>query len=179
MQCLRELCLLYPYSIRFDAALNTLLAKGTLRRLFILDASIYCRFSALGSSEAGSLDLFIIAFPHLSQEVMAKGSSGHNNISRSLRMTKRLLLVLSREHLPEKFVKGIDEVLQGVDGANARNIVQVGKGTYAPVIESVINGEIWDMKQICWNTYSAYPGHINAMNTSVVPDHLYDIMRSR
>ncbi|KAG9005257.1 hypothetical protein FRB93_009811 [Tulasnella sp. JGI-2019a] len=135
MQCLRELCLLRPYSTYFDPDLSTLLAKGTLHRLFIYGVSIYHQFSAADSLEDGTLDLFVIAFPRVPLEVVAKGSSGHNNINRGLGVTKRLPAFLVGG-APKRSSESMAELVWflGVDGVHGRTELHVALSDHASIL---------------------------------------------
>ncbi|KAG8995565.1 hypothetical protein FRB94_008931 [Tulasnella sp. JGI-2019a] len=157
IQCLRELFLLRPYTALYDPVLGTLLAKGTLRRLFVFGVSVYNRFPVLDSLEAATLDRLVLAFPYLPPTSVATGSSGHNNINRTLKMAKHLLLVLPKGGASQRSVEGINDMfrLQGVDGTRGSPKVLVGVCELRMVIESAMNGEIWNIDQVSWKTYSA------------------------
>ncbi|KAG9027995.1 hypothetical protein FRB95_007001 [Tulasnella sp. JGI-2019a] len=148
----RELCHLRPCASLFQQCFRGFLAKGTLQRVLLFGLSIYYQFPILEPPDFTNLDLLVLAIPYLPSS-LAEAGSNSCSITYTLRIAKRLLLLVPENGASQITIQGVDSVFrsEGVD----RSQVEVADIRLSPLVESVINGEIWDIDQVSWATYVA------------------------
>ncbi|KAG8873581.1 hypothetical protein FRB97_006634 [Tulasnella sp. 331] len=155
MQRLRELCFLRPYTAFFDPSLGALLAKGTIERLLIFGVSVYHKIPVPNPTGAARLHRLILAFPYIPRSSVVHNSGGRQNITQTLEMAEHLLLVMPENIASQRSIQGMEGIfgMEAAHGASGRSKIEVTERRLSPLIESVVNGDVWSVQRMTWDMY--------------------------